>query len=99
VMRTGRIHATGTVQELREAAHLPLRFELQLARDAHASLDTALEGLAAHAVPQPGNAVAVHCQREAKMAVLGALSALGALVTDLRVREPSLEDVFLGYSS
>jgi hypothetical protein len=30
------------------------------------------------------------------MAVLQALSTLGA--TDLQIREPSLEDVFLGYS-
>jgi Cu-processing system ATP-binding protein len=99
IMRSGRIQSEGTVQQLREAAHLPLCFELQLAGDSHASVDAALAGLAARAVPQQGNAVAVHCQREAKMAVLGALAALGALVTDLRVREPSLEDVFLGYSS
>jgi Cu-processing system ATP-binding protein len=99
IMKAGRIQAEGTVQALREAAHLPLCFELQLAGDAHASLDTALAGLAAHAVPQEGNAVAVHCQRDAKMAVLGALSALGARITDLRVREPSREDFFLGYSS
>jgi hypothetical protein len=33
------------------------------------------------------------------MAVLGALAALGGCITDLRVREPSLEDVFLGYAS
>jgi Cu-processing system ATP-binding protein len=99
IMRSGRIQAIGTVQQLREAAHLPLCFELQLAAGAQASLDTALDGLAVRSVAQEGNGVAVHCPRESKMAVLGAISALGARITDLRVREPSLEDVFLGYSS
>ena len=99
IMKTGRVQATGTVQQLREAAHLPLCFELQLAAGAHSCVDTALDGLAVHAVRQDGNGMSVHCPRESKMAVLGALSALGARITDLRVREPSLEDVFLGYSS
>ena len=99
IMKSGQIQATGTVQSLREAAHLPLCFELELSAGAHSCLDTALQGLAVRAVRQQGNAVSVHCPRESKMAVLGAVSALGARVTDLRVREPSLEDVFLGYSS
>jgi Cu-processing system ATP-binding protein len=99
IMKTGRIQATGTVQQLREAAHLPLCFELQLAAGAHSSVDSALDGLAVRAVRQQGNGVSVQCPRESKMAVLGALSALGERITDLRVREPSLEDVFLGYSS
>ena len=45
-----------------------------------------------------GERVTVHCQREAKMPVLQALAALNDRVTDLYIREPSLEDVFLGYS-
>lgn len=97
IMRSGLVQAIGTVQQLREAAHLPLCFELELA--AGTCLDDALDGLAARAVRRGGNAVSVQCQRESKMAVLGALSALGERITDLRVREPSLEDVFLGYSS
>ena len=32
------------------------------------------------------------------MAVLQVLSALKHCATDLQIREPSLEDVFLGYS-
>jgi Cu-processing system ATP-binding protein len=42
--------------------------------------------------------VAVQCRREVKMAVIEALATLGGRVHDLTVREPSLEDVFFGFS-
>jgi Cu-processing system ATP-binding protein len=99
IMKTGRIHASGTVQSLREAAHLPLRLEVDLAEGAGSCLQEALSGLPVRTLPQDGPAVRVDCPRESKMAVLGALAALGGRITDLRVHEPSLEDVFLGYSS
>ncbi|MCH2242980.1 MAG: ABC transporter ATP-binding protein, partial [Aquabacterium sp.] len=38
----------------------------------------------------------VDCPREAKMAALAAIAALGARVHDLHIHEPSLEDVFFG---
>jgi Cu-processing system ATP-binding protein len=99
IMKSGLVQATGTVQSLREAAHLPLRLELELAAGGEARLDGALHGLAVRTTQQPGGAVCLDCPREHKMAVLGALAALGGAITDLRVREPSLEDVFLGYAS
>lgn len=99
IMKSGLVQATGTVQSLREAAHLPLRLELELTAGGEARLDGALHGLAVRTTQQPGGAVCLDCPREHKMAVLGALAALGGAITDLRVREPSLEDVFLGYAS
>jgi Cu-processing system ATP-binding protein len=93
------VQAIGTVQSLREAAHLPLCFELEVAAGAHDSVDDAVAPLGVRAVREPGRAVSLQCPRESKMAVLAALSALGTRITDLRVREPSLEDIFLGYSS
>jgi len=99
IMKAGRIQACGTVQSLREAAHLPLCFDLELGDGGHESLEGALAGLGLQAVRQQGDAVSLHCPRESKMAVLGAVATLGSLVRDLRVREPSLEDIFLGYSS
>ena len=41
---------------------------------------------------------AVRCPRERKMAVLAALAPFGARVLDVKMQEPSLEDVFFGFS-
>jgi Cu-processing system ATP-binding protein len=98
IMKTGRIQALGTVQELRDAMALPLWFELRLASGAETPLRVALDALDVGEIRVNGNSASVHCRRAAKMSVLQALSSLGARITDLRVREPSLEDVFLGYS-
>ncbi len=98
IMKTGKIQALGTVQSLREAMALPLSFELRLAAGAEASLRRALASLDVGEVRIEGDTAWVQCPREAKMKVLEALASLGGCVTDLRVREPSLEDVFLGYS-
>jgi Cu-processing system ATP-binding protein len=99
ILKSGRVQARGTVQSLREAAHLPLCFELEVEAGAHASIDEAVAPLGVRAQRQAGRGVSLQCPRESKMAVLAALTALGSRITDLRLREPSLEDIFLGYSS
>jgi Cu-processing system ATP-binding protein len=98
IMKSGHVHAVGTVQEMREALALPLWFDLRLADGAEDALRAALAACAA-----PGcdltidrGRVAVRCPRPVKMAALAALVGLGELVDDLQVREPSLEDVLLG---
>ena len=98
IMKTGKIQAIGTVQSLREEMALPLWFELRLADGAEAELRRVVAALDGAEVNVDGERVAVHCQRESKMAVLQALAALNGRVIDVHIREPSLEDVFLGYS-
>ncbi len=98
IMRNGRIDAVGTVQALRERAGLPLWFELRLAAGAEAGLRRALAVVDVGDIRVEGERVSVLCRREAKMQVLGALSKLNGSVVDLQVREPSLEDLFLGYA-
>jgi Cu-processing system ATP-binding protein len=98
IMKNGKIQAIGTVQSLREAMALPMWFELRLAAGAEPSLRQALASLDVGEIRVEGDRARVHCPREAKMAVLKALSTMNGQATDLQIREPSLEDVFLGYA-
>jgi Cu-processing system ATP-binding protein len=98
VMKSGRLHALGTVRELREAVDLPLLVRLQL-RCAAETLTQALVGVAHEALTVEGQAATLQCRRPHKMDILRRLSALGDAIADVEVREPSLEDVFLGYAA
>ena len=48
---------------------------------------------------QTPSGLQLQCPREHKMAALAALTPLGARVQDLRLHEPSLEDMFFGISA
>jgi Cu-processing system ATP-binding protein len=96
IMKTGRIQALGTVHSLREAMRMPIRFDLRIAANDESILRRTLAPLHVGEIRVEAGRTSVHCPRESRMAVLQALSTLGA--TDLQIREPSLEDVFLGYS-
>ena len=99
IMKLGRIQALGSVQELREQMDLPLQFRVRLVNhDFVESLRAALSELPVENLKVTGNEVSVECHRRAKMAVLETLAHLDGAVADIHVREPSLEDVFLGYS-
>lgn len=98
VMKSGKLNALGTVQELREAVNLPLLIRLRLQGSAE-TLHTALQGLALEKMLVEGNTATLCCQRALKMDVLRRLAALGEAIEDVVVKEPSLEDVFLGYAS
>lgn len=98
IMKSGRVCAIGTVQSLREGMTLPLWFELRLQPDGETPLRQALATLGIHDWQVEGDLARVRCPRHQKMHVLQAVSTLNGVVRDLIIREPSLEDVFLGYS-
>ena len=96
ILAAGKLQALGSVQALRDQAHMPLTIELALD---DADIPTAVLALAplqgVTATARAGGLTAI-CPRDAKMAVLGALALLGARLRDVQIHEPSLEDVYFG---
>ncbi|AWI78304.1 copper ABC transporter ATP-binding protein [Parazoarcus communis] len=98
IMAAGKVQASGTVQALREQMDLPLWFSVHVAPEDFDVVRNALGHLPVIAIEARDDHVAVQCRRESKMAVIEALAGLDGRVRDLTVREPSLEDVFFGFS-
>ena len=98
ILSAGKVQAVGSVQALREQTHMPLVFELQIAAGDTPAVAQALVHATA-AIPEPSAlGLRLACPRERKMAVLAALAPFGARVLDIKMHEPSLEDVFFGFS-
>lgn len=94
ILASGKLQALGSVQALREQAHMPLTIHLTLASDdrpAALGLLSAVPGITAAETPE---GLHVDCPRGSKMAVLGAMAPLGTALQDLQIQEPSLEDVY-----
>lgn len=98
LMQTGRVRASGTVQSLRDELKLPLGISLALRDGAGGRLQQALAPFEDCKIELQGARASVRCARDHKMAVLRAITALDEAITDMNVHEPSLEDVFLGYT-
>ncbi len=98
IMKMGKIQALGTVQSLREEMNLPLIMHISMQPGTLGDLRAALLPFGLGEIVEEGGKVQVRCPRSTKMAVLSIIAALDGKVADLHVREPSLEDVFLGYS-
>jgi Cu-processing system ATP-binding protein len=96
LMNNGRLQAVGTVQALREALDLPLAFDVRIRDGGERALRAALTPLAIEPEVRDGCA-RFRCARGTKLAVLAALSGLGSRLVDVNLKEPTLEDVFLGY--
>ena len=91
-------HEERPVAGLREQMDLPLWFDVRVdAADFEAVRDL-LGRLPVGAVEARDGHIAVQCARESKMTVITALASLDGKVRDITVREPSLEDVFFGFS-
>jgi len=97
VMSDGRIRAVGTIDALRQGLDLPLRFDVRLGADATSDLSTVLAPLAIESPQIAGNLASFACPRSGKLAALKALARLGDRLLDVHIKEPTLEDVFMGY--
>jgi Cu-processing system ATP-binding protein len=98
IMTAGRIRALGTVQALREEMSLPLWIEVRPGSGGLERVRALLAGLAVPHIEERGDELILRCPRAMKMAVLEALTASSVEVLDVHIREPSLEDVFFGFS-
>lgn len=96
ILASGELRALGSVEALREHTGLPLVVEIDLPA-AHREEAARVLQQASGSPPEPAPAgLRLKCPRGRKMALLGALAPLGA--SDVRLHEPSLEDMFLGLS-
>lgn len=98
IMAAGKVQAVGSVQALREQTQMPLCFTIDVGpQDATEAcrLLAQATGITPEVLP---TGLRLRCPRTHKMAVLAALAPLGARVQDLKMLEPSLEDVFFGFA-
>jgi len=97
VLKSGKLHALGTVQELRESVDLPLIIRVRQ-QCPDSALQAILQGIALDELTMADNTATIRCHRAQKMEVLRRLGSLGDALEDVIVKEPTLEDVFLGYA-
>lgn len=98
LLQGGRLKAVGTVAELRAGLNLPLAIILKLRTGGGDALRRALDALEGCELRVEDGLAEVRCGHDRKMAVLEALAAHAGAVADIDIREPTLEDVFLGYA-
>ncbi|PVY57946.1 Cu-processing system ATP-binding protein [Simplicispira sp. 125] len=98
ILSAGKVQAVGSVQALREQTDMPLVFELQIEAGDTPAVAQALVHATAAIPESTALGLRLACPRERKMAVLAALAPFGTRVLDIKMHEPSLEDVFFGFS-
>lgn len=94
ILRDGRLVADSTLAELRCAAHLPVRVRVTTGVGA---ADNVAERLRGKRINCRG--VELVCDHSDKMRRLGDITALGALVDDVEMIPPSLEDLYRHYAA
>ncbi|HTN67366.1 MAG TPA: ABC transporter ATP-binding protein [Burkholderiaceae bacterium] len=97
ILVSGRVAAQGSLAELRRKTVLPSVIRVKPkpgcalpAREVFASLP----GLS---LKEAADGLLIGCAVEQKIPVLGILAGFSDAIADIAIREPSLEDLFLGY--
>ncbi|HJW27133.1 MAG TPA: ABC transporter ATP-binding protein [Rhodocyclaceae bacterium] len=98
LMRGGLVQALGTVQALREARQLPVTLRVALRPGGAEPLRRAVAGIEVSSIAIDGDTARLSCRRDHKLALIGALAELRTWIADMELVEPTLEDIFLGYS-
>jgi Cu-processing system ATP-binding protein len=92
ILSKGVLVADDTLGALRRGAGLPIRIEVTARGDAEA-VAARIGGVRVN-----GNRVDLTCEAADKLEALGRVASLGALVEDVEVAPPSLEDIYAHFS-
>lgn len=98
ILEAGKISAIGSVAALREQMQMPLTLQLRLAPNDTVLAQDVLGHLPGVSCSLTPAGLCISCPRSCKMEVLAELCKLGSKLLDLAIHEPSLEDVFFGFS-
>ena len=97
LMRLGNLQAAGTVQELHDALTLPVQIRMILTAEGGQAVQNRLTGFPGCSLKLDGTQGTIMCAAGHKIKILAALMSLPEVI-DVHIREPSLEDVYLGYA-
>ena len=99
ILVSGQLQAVGSVQELREHIGHPLIVDIVL-DDANtlAAIEAALNAATQGKIEPTATGMRLECPRTDKMAVIAALAPFAHTLRDVHLLEPSLEDMFFGFS-
>jgi Cu-processing system ATP-binding protein len=95
ILRDGRLVAFGDIETLRREAGLPVTFRVK--GDA-AAIAHKLNGAFHKSLGGERGTIDIDCPPAKKMALLRTVAELGDLCSDVEVRVPSLDDLYLHYS-
>ncbi len=93
IMSQGRLVANDTLEHLRAAARLPIRLKVKAKDEPAERLADRLGG-----TPVNCRSVEIMCAREEKIARIAAVTSLGAMIEDIDVHLPTLDDVYKYFS-
>jgi Cu-processing system ATP-binding protein len=96
IMKSGRLEACGTLDELYQQAALPLRLQIAVAPGLAARVAERL-GSSAPISEVSETSLSLDCYNGDKMALIRRISDLGDLVQDLQIKPPRLDEVYNHY--
>lgn len=94
ILRKGRLVANASLADLQRSANLPIRIRVRSTAERVEEVHRQFGG---HRVN--GVSVEFDCTQPEKMSQLSAISGLGEAVKDVEVSQPSLDEVYLHFSS
>ena len=97
ILQNGRVAAHGTLAQLRTQRVMPSMIEVTLQPGKEAEVQAVLARIDGVQMTMNGPLACIACLPAQKVAVLEQLFALNGAVQEIAIREPSLEDLFLGY--
>jgi Cu-processing system ATP-binding protein len=97
ILTSGRVAAQGTISQLRAQLVLPSVIEVTLHPGYQQQLHGAFAATEGLDMRMDDDVARISCAPSEKVAVLQLLATMTHAVRDISIREPSLEDLFLGY--
>ena len=95
VLSNGSVKAIGTEDDLHKKPQLPVRVVLHPAVASNGEVVKALQALGSASIVSQNGRVIVKVSQQQKVQFLADLASLDAIVQDVRIEEPSLEEVLL----
>lgn len=94
LLSAGQIRALGTSSELSRTHELPVKVFVYPRPESNGMLEGALRGLEATSVVKENGRFVASVPQAGKLAFLAELKALSGAIGDLRIEEPTLEEVY-----